>query len=97
MFEFVYILKDHQNICCNCSQEIDEIAQNMKRENKKSLKKRKPQIALKHTYMDKINRRKIYVKKKNIEEELERQDNQKEGHTDGGKPPAECSVIGIKG
>ena len=45
--------------------------------------------------MDKINRRKIYVKKKNIEEELERQDNQKEGHTDGGKP--ECSVIGIKG
>lgn len=47
--------------------------------------------------MDKINRRKIYVKKKNIEEELERQDNQKEGHTDGGKPPAECSVIGIKG
>lgn len=28
--------------------------------------------------MDKINRRKIYVKKKNIEEESERQDNQKE-------------------
>ena len=50
--------------------------------------------------MGKISRRKIYVQKTtttSIEEELERQDNQKEDHRDGGKPTAECTVIGTKG